>query len=120
MSSHSAYPDDPLALAFAPAHKFAMGVAVALAAAVSCFVMTAVPLVRGRPPALELELLANYFYGYDVTWGGAVLGAAWASFTGFVVGWFFAFLHNALLAFRLVVLTARAELAQTRDFMDHI
>ncbi|MDX2260936.1 MAG: hypothetical protein SFU84_04465 [Gemmatimonadales bacterium] len=120
MSSHSAYPDDPIALAFAPAHKAAMGLAIGMTAAACCFLLTAVPLLRGRPPELQLELLANYFYGYDVTWGGAVVGAAWAGFTGFVMGWFFAFLRNALLAFKLLVLTARAELDQTRDFMDHI
>ena len=120
MSSHSAYPDDPIALAFAPAHKAAMGVAIGITAAACCFLLTAVPLLRGRPPGRQLELLANYFYGDVVTWGGAVVGAAWAVFTGFVMGWFFAFLRNALLAFKLLVLTARAELDQTRDFMDHI
>ncbi|MES2125008.1 MAG: hypothetical protein V4503_10025 [Gemmatimonadota bacterium] len=120
MTSHSAYPADPVALAFAPAHKTAMGIAVALVAALCCFALTAMPLLRGRPPALELELLSQYFYGYDVTWRGALVGAAWAAFTGFVAGWFFAFLRNALLAVRLVILKARAELAQTRDFMDHI
>lgn len=120
MSSHAAYPTDPVALAFAPAHKSAMGIAVGAVAALSCFLVTAVPLVRGRPDALELELLSQYFYGYDVSWSGALLGAAWAAFVGFVLGWFFAFLRNALLAFRLVVLRARAELKQTRDFMDHI
>lgn len=120
MKSHSAYPTDPVALAFAPAHKRAMGTAVAIAAAASSFLVTAVPLIRGRPTTLDLELLAQYFYGYHVSWRGALIGAAWAAFVGFVMGWFFAFLRNAMLAFKLVVLRARAELNQTRDFMDHI
>jgi hypothetical protein len=120
MGSHSAYPNDPLTLAFAPAHKRAMGLAVGITAALCCFALTAVPLVRGRPEGLELELLSQYFSGYSVSWRGALIGAAWAGFAGFVMGWFFAFLRNVLLGFRLVVLKARAELAQTRDFLDHI
>ncbi len=120
MTSHSAYPTDGLTLAFAPAHKFAMGAAIATIAAISCFLLTAIPLVAGRPDALRLELLANYFYGYDVSWRGALVGAGWAGFSGFVLGWFFAFARNAVLGVRLIILTARAELAQTRDFMDHI
>lgn len=111
---------DPLVLAFAPVHKRAMGSAIAVAAALGTFVLTAVPLVRGRPPALVLELLNNYFYGYTVSWTGALIGAAWAALTGFVAGWFLAFLRNALLAIRLVLWRARADLAETRDFMDHI
>lgn len=120
MGSHSAYPADPLTLAFAPAHKRAMGMAVAFAAALCAFLLTAIPLLRGVTDQLQLDLLAQYFAGYTVTWRGALIGAAWAGFAGFVMGWFFAFLRNVLLAFRLVVLRAKADLAQTRDFLDHI
>lgn len=120
MSSHTAYPETRITLAFAPAHKSAMGIAIATVAALSCFLLTAIALVRGRPEALQLELLANYFYGYEFTWRGALIGAAWAGFSGFVLGWFFAFARNAILGIRLVILTARAEMAQTRDFLDHI
>jgi hypothetical protein len=55
-----------------------------------------------------------------VTWSGAVIGALWALFSGFVLGWFFAFGRNALMGLRLVVLRARADYAATRDFLDHI
>lgn len=113
-------PTESLALLFAPLHKSALGIATGAAAALVIVVTTVVPLLRGLEHDLGLGLLAQYFHGYSVSWQGALIGAAWASFTGFVMGWFFAFLRNALLAFRLVVLRARAELAQTRDFMDHI
>ena len=120
MSPHSAYATDQIALSFAPAHKRAMGIAVGSAAGIACLALTAAPLIWGRPEALRLELLSQYFYGYEVSWRGALLGTAWAWCTGCVMGWFFAVMRHELLAFRLVILKARAELSQTRDFMDHI
>ncbi|MGH7592729.1 MAG: hypothetical protein ACRELE_02610 [Gemmatimonadales bacterium] len=111
---------DPLALAFAPLHKRGMGTAVGVAAALVTFLLTAIPLVRGKASLIELDLLAQYFRGYSETWTGAVIGAAWAAFVGFVLGWFLAFCSNFVLAVRLLTLRARAEYAQTRDFLDHI
>ena len=111
---------DPLALAFAPLHKRAMGTAVGVAAAIVTFLLTAIPLLRGKTSDIDLELLAQYFSGYTETWTGAFIGAAWAAFTGFVLGWFLAFCSNLVLAIRLLTLRARAEYTQTRDFLDHI
>ena len=111
---------DPLVMLFSPLHKRAMGTATGIAAALLLFVATAVPLLRGTGDEMGLELLAAYFHGYTVTWPGAFIGAAWAGFAGFVIGWFLAFCSNFVLAIRLITLRARAEYAQTRDFMDHI
>jgi hypothetical protein len=69
---------------------------------------------------LTLDLLSHLYSGYTYSWTGAVIGAFWSACVGFAFGWFFAFCRNVLLALRLVMLRARAELAQTRDFMDHI
>jgi hypothetical protein len=111
---------DPLEMLFLPLDKSALGGAVAVTAALLMFLATAIPLVRGLGDPVGLWLLGNYFNGYSVTWPGAFIGAAWAAFTGFIAGWFIAFSRNTLLAIRLVVLRARAEYAQTRDFLDHI
>ena len=111
--------DDAILFAFAPLHKRAMGTAVGIVLALAVFVMTVVPLLRDDHQ-VSLELLAAYFHGYTVSWPGALIGAAWAGFTGFVLGWFLAFSSNFLLAIRLLTLRARAEYAQTRTFMDHI
>lgn len=112
--------EDPITLAFAPLHKLGMGLGIGTAAALAVFVLTAIPLLRSEPSQLDIGLLSAYFSGYDVTWRGAFIGAAWAGFSGFVLGWFFAFTRNALLAIRLVVWRARADYMATRDFMDHI
>ena len=109
-----------IALGFAPLHKRALGTAVGIATAALVFLITAIPLLRGKPGELPLVLLAQYFSGYRVSWAGAFIGAAWAGFVGFVFGWFLAFCSNFVLAIRLLTLRARAEYHQTRDFLDQI
>lgn len=117
-------PSDPveraLVRAFAPMHKRVLGLAVGLTAAVLVFLLTAFHVVAQPPDALSIELLAQYFYGYDVTWRGAVIGAWWAFVAGFVGGWFAAFLRNVVMGLWLMVVRVRANLAETRDFLDHI
>jgi len=109
-----------LAHAFAPLHKAAFGVALGIAAALVVFSMTVLSVVRPPDPPVPLHLFQQYFTGYSVTWPGAFIGAAWAGFTGFVFGWFIAFCRNLTVAISLFVIRTRAQLAQTRDFLDHI
>jgi hypothetical protein len=110
-----------LALAFAPLHKRAFGIAIGLGLGLSLFVATAMMLLRGQGVAGEnLWLLQNYFYGYRVSWAGSVVGLVWGFVVGFVAGWFFAFCRNFVVAASVFWIRAKAELTQTRDFMDHI
>ena len=109
-----------LLLAFAPLDKAAFGAAVGVAAGLIMFLLTVGTMLMppdGRP---DLGLLAVYFRGYSVSWAGALIGAGWGSFMGFVFGWFAAFCRNLIVAVSLFVIRSRAELAQTRDFLDHI
>lgn len=123
MSTPPVQPDPvelALARALAPMHKRVLGVAVGLTAALGVFVVTAFHVVARPPDALSIELLAQYFYGYEVTWRGAFIGAWWAFVAGFVAGWFAAFLRNVSIAIWLMVVRMRANLTETRDFLDHI
>ena len=117
-SSDHPVPSD-LLLAFAPLHKAAFGAAIGAACALVVFGVTALTLLR-HPPDVKIELLAVYFRGYSRSWTGALIGAAWAGFAGFVFGWFIAFCRNFVLAISLFVIRTRAELARTRDFLDHV
>jgi hypothetical protein len=94
--------------------------AIGITAGLVVFLVTAIHLLREPEPAIPLGLLAQYFTGYTVSWPGALIGAAWAGFTGFMLGWFLAFCRNFLLALMILVMRSRAELAQTRDLLDHI
>ena len=109
-----------LALAFAPVHKRAFGIAIGVATGLVVFGATAIYLLREPLDGPQLGLLRQYFYGYSVSWPGAFIGFAWGLLTGFVAGWFFAFCRNFAVAVSVFVIRAKAELLQTRDFLDHI
>lgn len=114
---------EKLVLAFAPLHKRALGMAFGLAAGLLVFGATVVYLLRDPGASVgefSLWLLANYFYGYTVSWTGALVGFAWAFVAGFVFGWFLAFVRNLVIAVSIFLIRARAELRETRDFLDHI
>ena len=104
---------------FPRAHKRALGVAVGATAALLIFVITALHVVL-RIEGLPIGLLSQYFYGYEVTWRGAWVGLCWGFATGFVAGWLLGFVHNFTVGMWLLVVRARRDLHQTRNFLDHI
>ena len=108
-----------LVLAFAPLHKRVFGTAIGIAAALVVAVATFIAVLRS-PTDTGLWILRAYFRGYDVSWAGILVGAAWAGAVGFVAGWFLAFVRNFALATWLLFIRVRANLSQTRDFLDHI
>ena len=63
-----------LALAFAPLHKQALGIAVGLTAGLVMAAVTIIVRVRGAATEINLNLLAAYFYGYSVSWRGVLVG----------------------------------------------
>ena len=109
-----------LAMAFAPLHKRAFGMAIGTATGLVVFAMTVVCVLRPPDPAFDLGLLSNYFAGYTVSWPGAFLGLGWGFVSGFVAGWFLAFCRNLMIAISTFLIRTRAQLAQSRDFLDHI
>ncbi|MGQ0539527.1 MAG: hypothetical protein ACT4R6_11300 [Gemmatimonadaceae bacterium] len=109
-----------LELAFAPLHKSAFGAAIGCVTALLIVTVTLVYLIAEHAREFPLGLLAQYFPGYTVSWSGALVGGLWGFAVGFVAGWFFAFCRNAALAITAFAIRTRAELAETRDFLDHI
>lgn len=108
-------------LAFAPLHKRAFGLAIGVALALAVVVATLVYLVRGHlNQGPGLWLLQNYLAGYSVSVTGALVGGAWGLFVGFVAGWFLAFCRNFMIAVSVFIFRLKAELNQSRDFLDHI
>ena len=109
-----------LILAFAPLHKRVFGTAIGLTAAMIIGGATIMALLSGSEHDVGLPLLSAYFHGYTVSWPGVFIGAAWAFGVGFVAGWFLAWVRNFFLATWLLAIRVRENMAQTRDFLDHI
>jgi hypothetical protein len=112
--------DQALALAFAPLHKRAFGIALGCAGALLMALLTLAVLLTDPAERFPLGLLGQYMFGYDITWPGVLIGAGWGFVVAFVAGWFFAFCRNAALAITAFAIRTRAELTETRDFLDHI
>jgi hypothetical protein len=113
-------PTREMDLAFAPLNKRAFGVAVGTGAAVLVVAVTLFHVLIHPEGAPRIELLRAYFVGYTVTMKGTAIGGAWAFAVGFVMGWFVAFCRNLAIATSIFITRTRAELTQTRDFLDHI
>jgi hypothetical protein len=109
-----------LQLAFARLHKAAFGVATGVAGALVMGALTLVVLLSPRARGFPLELLNQYFTGYSVSWPGVVIGMLWGFLVAFVAGWFVAFCRNLSLAIIAFAIRTRAELSETKTFLDHI
>jgi hypothetical protein len=94
-------------------------VAFAIASAVVCglvlFALTLFLVLKGAPPGMpvgpHLAQLAAFFPGYSVTVPGALVGGAYASGVGAVLGLLLAVFWNAAHALFLAVIRMRASLA---------
>jgi hypothetical protein len=106
--------------AFSRVHKAAFGVAVGVAGALVMGALTLLVLVAPSARGFPLDLLSQYFAGYRVSWVGLVIGMAWGFAVSFVAGWFLAFSRNLSVAITAFSIRTRAEMEQTRNFLDHI
>ncbi len=81
--------------AFAKIDPLALGVAVGVVSGLGIFMASAILLLRGGPAlGPTLSLLGNYLFGFEVTWGGAVIGLLEGGLLGFAVGALAAGLRN--------------------------
>ncbi len=99
----------------------ALGSATGIVAGVVLCLATLILVLKGGDVVgPRMELLAQYFPGYSVTWIGSLLGLAYGSFYGFLIGWYFAFIRNAVLFLTMTIALRRAQLRLLRRFHEFI
>jgi hypothetical protein len=111
--------DAVIEVAFAKIDPLALGIAVGVVSGLGIFMASIVLLLRGGPAAgPTLSLLGNYLFGFDVTWGGAVIGLFEGGLLGFVVGVLAAGLRNWTLTGYANFVRWRAERDDRRHLLD--
>lgn len=96
--------------AFARYDAIALGVALAIPAAIGLFAATAILLIKGGPAVgANLSLLSNYIVGFQVSWAGAFIGLVEVGVLGFGFGWTMAKLINTVLGWHERALIRRLE-----------
>jgi len=109
--------EDLVRSVFARYDPVALGGALALVLGLGLFLATAILLLRGGDPVGPmLSLLGNYLLGYQVSWGGALLGMVEAALGGYVFGVVLAKIINAVISGHESVYRRNAELARSIDF----
>jgi hypothetical protein len=112
--------DARILLAFSPLHKSALGLASGVVLGSLLAAATTVLVIKGGYPEPNLALLAQFFWGYSVSWRGILIGFLWGFGAGFLLGWGFALIRNAAFWVWLTVIRSRAEMDQYSDFLDHL
>ena len=75
-----------------------LGISFGLLCAVGLFAATNILIVRGgENVGAHLGLLAAYFPGYRVTFGGSLVGAFYAFVIGYGIGWMIGVVYNRLV-----------------------
>jgi len=108
--------EQELARVFVRVDRVALGLAVGVVGGMGLFVATLALVLMGGPVmGPTLGLLGQYFPGYSVTTLGSVIGLFYGCITGFVVGWLFAALRNAIVFIYLVAIYRSWQLRQILD-----
>jgi hypothetical protein len=112
--------DAILARTFAKVHAIALGISCGILLSSGILMATLILVLKGGPRmGRNLVLLAQYFPGYSVSWGGIIVGAAYGLVVGFILGWLTASLRNFVIAAYLHCIRLWSNLSADR-FLDGV
>ena len=106
---------------FAKLDPVALGVAVGTVSGIIIFLATAILVIKGGPVVgPTLSLLGNFLYGFEVTWGGALVGLVEGGLVGFGIGYIVATLRNWTIKAYARLIRSREEAARRRNLLDKV
>lgn len=100
--------------------RVAFGLSLGSVFGLGLFFATALLVLKGGPVVgPNLRLLGEYFPGYQVTALGSLIGLFYGFLTGFVGGWLFALLRNAMVFVYVAAMHRRAEFQLVRKLFEY-
>ena len=106
---------------FARLDPVALGVAVGVVSGLCIFLATAILLIKGGPlVGPTLSLLGQFLFGFQVTWGGALIGLIEGGLGGFTIGYVTARLRNWGMKTYGEFIRRRGEAANRRNLLDKV
>ena len=99
----------------------ALGVAVGVVSGVAIFMATVILLIKGGlVVGPTLSLLGHFLYGFEVTWGGALVGFLEGGLGGFAIGYLSALLRTWSIKTYAQFKRWRGEAARRRHLLDKV
>ena len=98
----------------------ALGIAIGLTFGLAVFVATNFLIYKGGEEiGPNLALLGQFFVGYEVTFGGSVIGFIYGLISGFILGWLIAAIRNLILSIYLFILKLKSNMSAVNDYIDN-
>lgn len=117
----TSFADEILTKSLARIDKVALAAAMGIVAAALLMVMTIWSVMADEGAGKQmLEPLAQYFYGFSVSYLGAVLGSLHAFVWAFVFGWLLAYCRNLLVGVYVSIVARRANSETMKRVLDYI
>jgi protoporphyrinogen oxidase len=113
--------EELIEIVFARLDPVALGVAVGTVSGIIIFIVTARQVIEGGPGVgPNLSLLGYFLFGFDVTWGGALVGFLEGGLGGFAIGSLCALFRNWGMKAYAKFMRCRGEAACRRDILDKV
>lgn len=106
--------------ALAKLDGIALGISLGTVFGAVIFLATVVLIFKGGDViGPNLSLLSQYFFGYEVSYRGSLIGLAYGFVSGFVLGWLIALLRNGVISTYLQILKVKRNMSAVGDYIDH-
>lgn len=113
--------EELIEIVFARLDPVAMGVAIGTVSGLLIFIATVMLVIKGGPVVgPNLSLLGHFLYGFQVTWGGSLVGLLEGGIGGFGIGYLGASFRNWSMKAYAQFIRWRAEVACRRQILDKV